>query len=172
MECCLLGFLRVFVLVRAPPGVYAPVSNTNDNPPCNTLFVGNLADGVDEAELQGLFSTQPVRHDSAPLSCAWVMVACHSVMLYLVIASIFSWHIYKSWNSIPWFDSPLAVSHITTAMAMLVECTRKILRHVVHPAEPGELWSAASMQPGLAACSATQLWPAGLPSPPTQHTVL
>eukprot|EP00878_Enallax_costatus_P016607 GHUV01017425.1.p1 GENE.GHUV01017425.1~~GHUV01017425.1.p1 ORF type:complete len:239 (+),score=59.96 GHUV01017425.1:155-871(+) len=44
---------------RAPTGVYAPVSNTKDNPPCNTLFIGNLSDNVDEGELQGLFSTQP-----------------------------------------------------------------------------------------------------------------
>eukprot|EP00878_Enallax_costatus_P012860 GHUV01013428.1.p1 GENE.GHUV01013428.1~~GHUV01013428.1.p1 ORF type:complete len:205 (+),score=45.62 GHUV01013428.1:76-690(+) len=50
---------------RAPTGVYAPVSNTKDNPPCNTLFIGNLSDNVDEGELQGLFSTQPVRHKSA-----------------------------------------------------------------------------------------------------------
>jgi RNA recognition motif-containing protein len=36
------------------------VSNTKDNPPCNTLFVGNLGDGVEESELQALFSAQPV----------------------------------------------------------------------------------------------------------------
>ena len=33
------------------------VSNTKDNPPCNTLFVGNLGDGVSEAELRQLFGT-------------------------------------------------------------------------------------------------------------------
>lgn len=53
------------VLVRGPTGMYGPVSNTKDNPPCNTLFVGNLSDGVDEGELQGLFSNQPVRLNSA-----------------------------------------------------------------------------------------------------------
>lgn len=41
---------------------YAPVSNTKDNPPCNTLFIGNLSDSVDEGELQGLFGAQPVSH--------------------------------------------------------------------------------------------------------------
>ena len=46
---------------RAPAGGYAPVSNSGDNPPCNTLFVGNLSDGVNEGELQALFSSQPVR---------------------------------------------------------------------------------------------------------------
>lgn len=30
-----------------------------DNPPCNTLFVGNLGEGVDEAELQELFALSP-----------------------------------------------------------------------------------------------------------------
>ena len=35
------------------------VSNTKDNPPCSTLFVGNLGDQVSEQELIGLFSAQP-----------------------------------------------------------------------------------------------------------------
>ncbi|KAI0488759.1 hypothetical protein KFK09_028598 [Dendrobium nobile] len=42
-----------------PPTVYAPVQNTKDNPPCNTLFVGNLGESVIEEELRGLFSLQP-----------------------------------------------------------------------------------------------------------------
>lgn len=40
------------------PVGYAPVSNTRDNPPCNTLFIGNLGDNVNEQELQGLFAGQ------------------------------------------------------------------------------------------------------------------
>jgi hypothetical protein len=35
--------------------------NTKDNPPCNTLFIGNLGDTVDEPELQTFFSVHPVR---------------------------------------------------------------------------------------------------------------
>lgn len=42
----------------APAG-YAPVQNTKDNPPCNTLFIGNLGESTSEAELRGLFSGQP-----------------------------------------------------------------------------------------------------------------
>eukprot|EP01026_Neomeris_dumetosa_P048395 TRINITY_DN4188_c0_g1_i1.p1 TRINITY_DN4188_c0_g1~~TRINITY_DN4188_c0_g1_i1.p1 ORF type:complete len:172 (+),score=20.65 TRINITY_DN4188_c0_g1_i1:100-615(+) len=38
---------------------YGQVTNMRDNPPCNTLFVGNLSDNVDENELRGLFSAQP-----------------------------------------------------------------------------------------------------------------
>ncbi|XP_043709293.1 cell wall integrity protein scw1 [Telopea speciosissima] len=41
----------------APSG-YAPVQNTKDNPPCNTLFIGNLGENVIESELRDLFSTQ------------------------------------------------------------------------------------------------------------------
>lgn len=41
------------------PVGYAPISNTHDNPPCNTLFIGNLGDNVSEAELRGLFAHQP-----------------------------------------------------------------------------------------------------------------
>jgi hypothetical protein len=54
----------------APPGKpigYAPVSNVKDNPPCNTLFVGNLGDTVDEQELTGLFSSQPVSTSMPPV---------------------------------------------------------------------------------------------------------
>lgn len=29
--------------------------NTKDNPPCNTLFIGNLGEAVIETELRGLF---------------------------------------------------------------------------------------------------------------------
>lgn len=32
----------------------------HDNPPCNTLFVGNLGPGVTETELRQVFSVQPV----------------------------------------------------------------------------------------------------------------
>ncbi|KAI5056512.1 hypothetical protein GOP47_0028330 [Adiantum capillus-veneris] len=42
----------------APSG-YAPVQNNKDNPPCNTLFIGNLGESTSEAELRGLFSGQP-----------------------------------------------------------------------------------------------------------------
>ena len=43
----------------ASPLAYTPVTNTRDNPPCSTLFVGNLGDTVSEAELLALFGAQP-----------------------------------------------------------------------------------------------------------------
>lgn len=42
------------------PQGYAPVTNNRDNPPCNTLFIGNLSDTVSKQELEGLFAHQPV----------------------------------------------------------------------------------------------------------------
>ncbi|XP_030546832.2 U2 small nuclear ribonucleoprotein B'' isoform X1 [Rhodamnia argentea] len=52
------------VPMPAPPPVpaptnYVPVQNMKDNPPCNTLFIGNLGENVNEEELRGLFSVQP-----------------------------------------------------------------------------------------------------------------
>ncbi|XP_059641390.1 cell wall integrity protein scw1 [Cornus florida] len=41
------------------PSSYVPVQNIKDNPPCNTLFIGNLGENVNEEELRGLFSAQP-----------------------------------------------------------------------------------------------------------------
>ncbi|KAK4802217.1 hypothetical protein SAY86_000420 [Trapa natans] len=41
------------------PSSYQPVQNTKDNPPCNTLFIGNLGENINEEELRGLFSSQP-----------------------------------------------------------------------------------------------------------------
>eukprot|EP01025_Chloroclados_australasicus_P065850 TRINITY_DN8985_c0_g2_i1.p1 TRINITY_DN8985_c0_g2~~TRINITY_DN8985_c0_g2_i1.p1 ORF type:complete len:360 (+),score=40.43 TRINITY_DN8985_c0_g2_i1:316-1395(+) len=38
---------------------YGQVTNMRDNPPCNTLFVGNLSDNVDENDLRSLFQAQP-----------------------------------------------------------------------------------------------------------------
>lgn len=43
----------------AAPNSYMPVQNTKDNPPCNTLFIGNLGENINEEELRGLFSVQP-----------------------------------------------------------------------------------------------------------------
>jgi len=43
------------VVPPTQPRGYMPVTNTKDNPPCNTLFIGNLGDAVNEAELRGLF---------------------------------------------------------------------------------------------------------------------
>lgn len=42
-----------------PPRSYVPVNNTKDNPPCNTLFIGNLSESTNEDELRGLFAGQP-----------------------------------------------------------------------------------------------------------------
>ena len=41
------------------PVAYVPVANTKDNPPCNTLFIGNLSEACDEGELRALFAGQP-----------------------------------------------------------------------------------------------------------------
>ncbi|XP_020523689.1 RNA-binding protein with multiple splicing 2 isoform X2 [Amborella trichopoda] len=41
------------------PAAYAPVQNMKDNPPCNTLFIGNLGENIVEEELRGLFAGQP-----------------------------------------------------------------------------------------------------------------
>ncbi|KAE8658891.1 hypothetical protein F3Y22_tig00116965pilonHSYRG00115 [Hibiscus syriacus] len=41
------------------PSSYVPILNTKDNPPCNTLFIGNLGENINEEELKGLFSVQP-----------------------------------------------------------------------------------------------------------------
>ncbi|XP_073144183.1 uncharacterized protein [Henckelia pumila] len=38
---------------------YLPVQNTKDNPPCNTLFIGNLGENINEEELRVLFGAQP-----------------------------------------------------------------------------------------------------------------
>lgn len=43
-------------LSSGPPNLSA----MPDNPPCNTLFVGNLSDNINEAELNSIFSTSPV----------------------------------------------------------------------------------------------------------------
>ncbi|PNW79726.1 hypothetical protein CHLRE_08g364700v5 [Chlamydomonas reinhardtii] len=40
-------------------GAAAAAAARDDNPPCNTLFVGNLSDSVDENELRSLFSGSP-----------------------------------------------------------------------------------------------------------------
>ncbi|KAJ7952026.1 putative RNA-binding protein with multiple splicing [Quillaja saponaria] len=41
------------------PSSYVPIQNTKDNPPCNTLFIGNLGENINEEELRGLFNRQP-----------------------------------------------------------------------------------------------------------------
>jgi len=47
------------VPIPIAPAGYAPVQNMKDNPPCNTLFIGNLGENTNETELRGLFSGQP-----------------------------------------------------------------------------------------------------------------
>lgn len=43
----------------AAPRAYLPVSNARDNPPCNTLFIGNLGDTTSESELRALLGAHP-----------------------------------------------------------------------------------------------------------------
>lgn len=45
--------------VHASPSSYVPVQNMKDNPPCNTLFIGNLGENIIEEEMRGLFTAQP-----------------------------------------------------------------------------------------------------------------
>jgi hypothetical protein len=40
----------------AAPSSYVPVQNIKDNPPCNTLFIGNLGENINEEELRSLLS--------------------------------------------------------------------------------------------------------------------
>ncbi|KAM3245776.1 hypothetical protein P3L10_007543 [Capsicum annuum] len=58
------GYPVAHMPVSAPapvsaPSSYAPVQNTKDNPACNTLFIGNLGENINEEELWGLISGQP-----------------------------------------------------------------------------------------------------------------
>ncbi|KAI8464985.1 MAG: hypothetical protein J3K34DRAFT_388206 [Monoraphidium minutum] len=41
------------------PQGFSPVTNLRDNPPCNTLFIGNLGDNISDTELRALMSSQP-----------------------------------------------------------------------------------------------------------------
>ncbi|KAH7434789.1 hypothetical protein KP509_06G034500 [Ceratopteris richardii] len=47
------------VVTPVAPAGYMPMQNIKDNPPCNTLFVGNLGENTSETELRGIFSGQP-----------------------------------------------------------------------------------------------------------------
>ena len=47
------------MLAAGPTPRYAPVKNEKDNPPCNTLFIGNLGENVVEDELRAVFGPQP-----------------------------------------------------------------------------------------------------------------
>lgn len=49
------GFAGAAPVATLTPRMYAPVKNEMDNPPCNTLFIGNLGEGVDENELRAVF---------------------------------------------------------------------------------------------------------------------
>lgn len=57
------GYAVTPVTQVAPAGYPHPVRvsvlNTKDNPPCNTLFIGNLGENTNEAELRGVFASQP-----------------------------------------------------------------------------------------------------------------
>lgn len=55
----IFSFLLPLQAVVAQPRSYAPVTNTKDNPPCNTLFIGNLSEHTSEDELRGIFQGQP-----------------------------------------------------------------------------------------------------------------
>jgi hypothetical protein len=41
------------------PASFSPVTNLRDNPPCNTLFIGNLGDNTSEQEIRVLMGSQP-----------------------------------------------------------------------------------------------------------------
>jgi hypothetical protein len=65
------GSAPVGVVPPVQPRGYAPITNTKDNPPCNTLFIGNLGDGVNEAEIRGLFRCGRRKAGPEPCSLPW-----------------------------------------------------------------------------------------------------
>eukprot|EP00983_Pelagomonas_calceolata_P068586 1149981-Pelagomonas_calceolata.AAC.3 len=46
---------QLILVCMLAPGSSIP----GDNPPCNTLFIGNLHEGVNEAELSAVFAASP-----------------------------------------------------------------------------------------------------------------
>lgn len=67
--------VSAYEVTGVTPQGYAPVTNNRDNPPCNTLFIGNLSDTVRRLELEGLFAHQPVRCHS-PLRALFFCCSC------------------------------------------------------------------------------------------------
>lgn len=47
---CLVNCWKAYIVLMMV------LQNMKDNPPCNTLFIGNLGENVNEEELRGLFS--------------------------------------------------------------------------------------------------------------------
>jgi hypothetical protein len=45
------------------------LQNAKDNPPCNTLFIGNLGENINEDELRGLFSSYVSLIPANSVSC-------------------------------------------------------------------------------------------------------
>jgi hypothetical protein len=43
--------------------------NAKDNPPCNTLFIGNLGENINEDELRGIFSSYVSLIPANSVSC-------------------------------------------------------------------------------------------------------
>lgn len=66
----LASHLNPMGLLPPQPLGFSPVSNRGDNPPCNTLFIGNLGDHTDEGELRALFALQPGFRSAARAACA------------------------------------------------------------------------------------------------------
>lgn len=60
---------------------FSPGKGNRENPPCNTLFIGNLSEGVSKQELEGLFGHQQVGPQSArahlpfPLTCTTMLLS-------------------------------------------------------------------------------------------------
>ncbi|KAL0441284.1 UNVERIFIED_CONTAM: RNA-binding protein with multiple splicing 2 [Sesamum radiatum] len=66
------------------PSSYVPVQNTKDNPPCNTLFIGNLGENINEEELRGLFSAQPgFKDDRWFVECEFNILLFYEFIRYL-----------------------------------------------------------------------------------------
>lgn len=53
------AFHLAAVASSSPHRMYAPIKNERDNLPCNTLFIGNLGEHVEESELQSVYGNQP-----------------------------------------------------------------------------------------------------------------
>jgi len=75
-----MSFTKLILLI-----IFLCVQNSKDNPPCNTLFIGNLGENIIEEELRGLFSVYESLPSKAIISSSCYTMKDAAQSIFLII---------------------------------------------------------------------------------------
>jgi len=139
----------------AHASTFQQVSNTKDNPPCNTLFIGNLGDNTSEAELRAMFCHMPgftqlkmVRNHRSTTCFVEFGDVASAMMVHQQQQGAILQSSDRGGIRIQYSKNPFGKKRDATGQLLSLKSGEPVLEPPMHAAEQAAAAAAAGMGPG------------------------